>query len=337
MCPASKKLMATVQPKIGILPRRISPLRKLVVGVDGGGTRTRAAILDGNRVLGEGTAGPSNPLRVGVAKGAAAIRDAIDKACAAAMVQRDDIVAAGIGLAGVRRQDIRTRMREVLIETLGIENIELLPDADMALYGATDGAPGVVVISGTGSVSCGVNRQGKRVYAGGWGPVAGDEGSGSWIARRALQAVAHATDERGPKTALAAAACNYFQVSAPDDLSTAIYAPTMTNDRIAGFSKAVIEVARAGDTVARQILTEAGKELGRAAVTVIRKLKMEGERFQVAFVGGVFTAGELVLAPLREEITRVARKAFLAEPSFSPTIAAGRMAQEQLHRLPVAV
>jgi len=307
------------------------------VGVDGGGTRTRAAILDGGRVLGKGVAGPSNPLRVGIATGAVAIRDAIDKACAAALVQRDDIVAAGVGLAGVRRNDVRTRMREVLVEILGIENIQLLPDADMALYGATDGAPGVVVMSGTGSISCGLNRQGKRVYVGGWGPVAGDEGSGSWIARRALQAVAHATDERGPQTALAAAACNYFQVNAPDDLSTAIYAPTMTNDRIAGFSKQVIEVARAGDPVARQILLEAGRELGKAAVTVIRKLKMEGERFQVAFVGGVFSAGELVIAPLRSEITRVARKAFIAEPSFSPTIAAGRMAQEQLHRLPVAV
>jgi N-acetylglucosamine kinase-like BadF-type ATPase len=253
------------------------------------------------------------------------------------LVQRDDIVAIGIGLAGVRRKDIRTRMREVLVETLGIENIELLPDADMALYGATDGAPGVVVISGTGSVSCGINRQGKRVYAGGWGPVAGDEGSGSWIARRALQAVAQATDERGPKTALAAAACNYFQVAAPEDLSTAIYAPTMTNDRIAGFSKHVIDAARAGDAVGRNILTEAGRELGKTAVTVIRKLKMEGERFQVSFVGGVFSAGELVIAPLREEIARVARKAFIAEPRYSPTLAAGRMAQEQLHRLPLAV
>jgi N-acetylglucosamine kinase-like BadF-type ATPase len=329
--------MAPSQTSIGILPRLLSPLRKLVVGVDGGGTRTRAAILDGNRVLGEGTAGPSNPLRVGVANGATAIREAIDKACAAAQVQRDDIIAAGIGLAGVRRTDIRTRMREVLIETLGIENIELLPDADMALYGATDGAPGVVVISGTGSVSCGVNRQGKRVYAGGWGPVAGDEGSGSWIARRALQAVAHATDERGPKTALAAAACNYFQVSAPEDLSTAIYAPTMTNDRIAGFSRYVIDAARAGDIVGRNILTEAGRELGKTAVTVIRKLRMEGERFQISFVGGVFSAGELVIAPLREEIARVARKAFIAEPRFSPAFAAGRMAQEQLHRLPLAV
>jgi N-acetylglucosamine kinase-like BadF-type ATPase len=329
--------MTTAQTTIDILPRRLASLRKLVVGVDGGGTRTRAVILDGDRVLGEGGAGPSNPLRVGIANGANAIRDAVDKACAAAFIQRDDLIAAGVGLAGVRRKDIRTRMREVLIETLGIENIELMTDGDIALYGATDGRPGVVVISGTGSISVGVNRQGKHVFAGGWGPVAGDEGSGSWIARRALQAVAHATDERGPKTSLTAAACEYFQVAAPDDLATAIYAPTVTNDRIAGFSKLVIETARAGDPAARQILTEAGKELGKAAGAVIRKLKMEQERFQVAFVGGVFTAGELVMAPLREEIMRVARKAFIAAPSFSPTIAAGRMAQEHLHRLPVAV
>ena len=307
------------------------------MGVDGGGTRTRAVVLDGERVLGEGTSGPSNPLRVGVANGAAAIREAIDKACSAALIDRDDLVAAGIGLAGVRRKDIRTRMRDVLIETLAIKNIELMTDGDIALYGATDGAPGIVVISGTGSICVGVNRQGKHVFAGGWGPVAGDEGSGSWIARRALQAVAQATDERGPTTTLTQAACEYFQVAAPNDLATAIYAPTVTNDRIAGFSKLVIETARAGDTVARNILAEAGRELGKAAVTVIRRLKMEPERFQVAFVGGVFAAGELVIAPLREDLTRVAKKAFIAPPHFSPTVAAGRLAQEHLHELPVAV
>ena len=329
--------MATTAQPVDILPRRLAPLRELVVGVDGGGTRTRAVVLDGDRVMGEGEAGPSNPLRVGVANGATAIRDAIDRACAAALVHRDDMVAAGIGLAGVRRKDIRTRMHEVLVETLGVENIEIVSDGDIALYGATDGEPGVVIISGTGSVSVGVNRHGKRVYAGGWGPVAGDEGSGSWIARRALQAVARATDGRGPQTTLTEAACEYFQVSAAEDLSTAIYAPTMTNDRIAGFSSNVIEAARAGDEVALAIIDEAGKELGKAAVTVIRKLKMEQERFQVAFVGGVFAAGELMVAPLREQVMRVASKAFIGEPSFSPTVAAGRMAQEQLHRLPVAV
>jgi N-acetylglucosamine kinase-like BadF-type ATPase len=294
-------------------------------------------ILDGDTILGEGAAGPSNPLRVGISNGASAIREAIDKACAVSLLSRDDLTAAGIGLAGVRRKDIRTRMREVLIETLGIKNIELTTDGEIALYGATDGAPGIVVISGTGSICCGVNRQGKHGYAGGWGPVAGDEGSGSWIARRALQAVAQATDERGPKTTLTRAACEFFQVAAPEDLGTAIYAPTVTNDRIAGFSKQVIEAARTGDEVACNILTEAGKELGKAAVAVIRKLKMEQERFQVAFVGGVFTAGEFVSAPLRDEIARVARKAFIAAPNFSPTVAAGRLAQEHLLGLPVAV
>ena len=329
--------MATTAQPVDILPRRLAPLRELVAGVDGGGTRTRAVVLDGHRVIGEGEAGPSNPLRVGVSSGVTAIRDAIDRACAAALIHRDDLDAIGIGLAGVRRKDIRTRMHDVLVETLGVETIEIVSDGDIALYGATDGKPGVVIISGTGSISVGVNRHGKRVYAGGWGPVAGDEGSGSWIARRALQMVARASDGRGPQTALTEAACEYFQVSAVEDLSTAIYAPTITNDRIAGFSRLVIATARTGDEVALGIIDEAGKELGKAAVAVIRKLKMEQDRFQVAFVGGVFAAGELIVAPLREQVMRVARKAFIGQPSFSPTVAAARMAQEHLHRLPVAV
>ena len=322
---------------VEVLPRRIAPRRQLVVGVDGGGTRTRAAVLDDGRVLGEGTAGPSNPLRVGIANGAVAIREAIDKACAAARIHRDEIVAAGVGLAGVRRKDIRARMHDVLVESLGIENIDLVSDGDIALYGATDGRPGVVVISGTGSISVGVNRQRKHAYAGGWGPVAGDEGSGSWIARRALQAVARATDERGPKTGLTKAACEFFQVAAADDLSTAIYAPTMTNERIAAFSKLVIDAARKGDEVARDILKDAGRELGKAAITVIKKLKMQDERFQIALVGGVFAAGELVTDALREQIASVAQRAFIDEPSFPPTVAAARMAQEHLQRLAVAV
>jgi N-acetylglucosamine kinase-like BadF-type ATPase len=312
-------------------------MRQLVVGVDGGGTRTRAVVLNGPTILGEGAAGPSNPLRVGIANGATAIREAVDKACAAALIHRDDLVAAGVGLAGIRRKDVRVRMHDVLVQTLGIKNIELVSDGDIALYGATDGRPGVVVISGTGSIAVGMNRQGKRMSAGGWGPVAGDEGSGSWIARRALQAVARATDGRGPKTSLTQAACEFFQVATPDDLSTAIYAPTITNDRIAGFSKQVIQAARDGDEVAREILQDAGKELGKAAVTVIHRLKMDHERFQVAFIGGVFAAGELVTQPLIEQVMKQASKAFIDNPSFSPTVAAGRMAQHNLERLPVAV
>lgn len=304
--------------------------RTLLLGVDGGGSKTRAVVTDGaGVVLGEGLAGPSNPLRVGVGEAVSAIRDAVDKACAEAGVRRVEIVAAEVGLAGVKRADIRERMNAAVAE-LGIKTVEVVTDADIALYGATEGKPGLVIIAGTGSICCGINARGRRACAGGWGPVAGDEGSGSWLARRALQAVARATDGRGQRTSLVEAACEYFNVTAADDLSTAVYAPNMTNSRIAGFSRRVVAAAKRRDALAREIVEEAGRELALAAAAVIRKLKMERERFQVAYVGGVFAAGGLILDPLKEELAQVAPRAFVAPPVLAPAEAAARMAGEQL-------
>jgi N-acetylglucosamine kinase-like BadF-type ATPase len=314
----------------------MSQRQGIVLGVDGGGTKTQAVIADDRqRVLGEGVAGPSNPLRVGIGNAAAAIREAVDKACAAASIARADIGAAEIGLAGVRREDVRERMRETLMG-LGIGSLEVVTDADIALFGATDGEPGVVVIAGTGSICCGVNRKGRHVCAGGWGPLAGDEGSGSWIARRALQAIARAADGRGRATSLIEAARDYFGVLTSEELSTAIYEPSMTNDRIAGFGEYVIEVAQRDDAVASEIIAEAGRELGAAAVAVICSLHMERERFQVAYVGGVFAARDLILDPLREVIARVAPNAYLAPPRLAPAVAAARMARAHLHQLALA-
>jgi len=289
------------------------------------------------RIIGEGRAGPSNPLRVGVTSAAAAVREAIDEACAAAKVRRSDLDAAEVGLAGARRRELRERMRETLLP-LGIRDIEVVTDADIALYGATDGAPGLVVIAGTGSICCGINARGKRLCAGGWGPIAGDEGAGAWIARRALRAVAYASDGRGPQTLLTEFACNYFHCSTADDLTTAIYAPTITNERIAGFGKDVVEAAKRKDEVAAQIIMEGGTELGLAAVAVIRNLQMEKERFQIAYVGGVFrAAGEMILKPLRVEVAKAAPRAYFEPPHFSPAVAAARMARERINHVALAV
>jgi len=274
---------------------------------------------------------------VGIANSCVAIREAVDKACEAAQLRRTDLIAAEVGLAGARRKELSARMRESLL-TLGIPEIFVVGDADIALYGATEGEPGLIVIAGTGSICCGINARGKTVCAGGWGPIAGDEGAGAWIARRALRAIAHATDGRGPTTSLTDAASTYFHVSDPNDLSTAIYAPSITNERLAGFGKYVIEAAKSKDRVARDILSEGGQELGAAAVAVISNLKLERERFQVAYVGGVFdAAGELVLSSMREEVALVAPKAFLAPPRFSPAVAAARMARERLNNMALAV
>src|SRR5438876_3993363 len=117
--------------------------RRLVVGVDGGGTSTRAVIMDeGQKILGEGQVGPSNPLRVGILTAATNVRDAVDKACNEAGIHRHDIVMATVGLAGVRRKDIRDRTREKISDCLKeIKSIELMTDGEIALYGATDGEP----------------------------------------------------------------------------------------------------------------------------------------------------------------------------------------------------
>jgi N-acetylglucosamine kinase-like BadF-type ATPase len=312
--------------------------RRATLGVDGGGTKTHAVILDSNlNVLGEGVAGPSNPLRVGIAAAASAIREAVDKACDAAGWRRTDLDAAEIGLAGVRRPELRARMHEVL-DVLGIRDLVVVSDAEIAIYAATEGAPGLVVIAGTGSICCGINARGKRALAGGWGPLAGDEGSGAWIARRGLRAIAFACDGRGPATSLSAAACKYFRVSNPIDLSTAIYAPVVTNEYLAGFGKYVIQAAKAKDRVAREILSEAGKELGLAAAAVIRNLKLERETFPVGYVGRVFASGEeLVLSQLRTALLAVAPRAFLTPTKFSPAVAAARMAHERLNDIALAV
>ncbi|MFL6231408.1 MAG: BadF/BadG/BcrA/BcrD ATPase family protein [Pyrinomonadaceae bacterium] len=316
-------------------PNKLSA-HALTLGVDGGGTKTQAIIADEKgRVVGEGLAGASNPLRVGVSQAAAAVREAFHRALDDAGARRSEVAAAEVGLAGVRREDLRDRMRDELA-SLGVGAVEVVTDAEIALYGATNGEPGLILISGTGSICCGKNARGRHTCAGGWGPIVGDEGSGSWIARRALVAVARATDGRGRPTALVAPCLEYFKIATAEDLSTAIYAPSLTNERIAGFARLVVETAKGDDEVAHEILRAAGRELARAAVAVIQKLRMEREEFQVAYVGGVFKAGALILNPMREEITRVAPRARLSPPQLPPALAAARMARAQLPALALA-
>lgn len=304
----------------------------LALGVDGGGTRTRAVILDENRrVIGEAEAGPSNPARVGVRLAATEVRAAIDGACAQAGVVRADIAAAAIGLAGVRAGDLRARMGKALAG-LGLGAFEIHTDAEVALYGATEGRPGAIVIAGTGSICLGQNAAGARVWAGGWGPLIGDEGGAAWISRKALRQVARAADGRGTATCLTLAACGYFGVMDAEELSIAVYDRSVTNDRLAGFTEHVIGCAREGDAVSIDILRDAGTELGRTASTVIRKLDLAAAEVTIAYTGGVFAAGDLVLESLGAELRRAAPRHKLVRPRLAPVLAAAHMAHDSLRQ-----
>ena len=299
----------------------------MFLGVDGGGTKTNIAIMnDARDIVAEAVGGPANPLRVGVETAVANIVKAVDAARDAGGVSRGDIVAATLGLAGVRRADIRNRVRERFVELYRVRKTSITTDADIALYCTTLGKPGVAVIAGTGSVCLGINAKGEKVMAGGWGPLAGDEGGGRGIAEQALHRIAKASDGRGPATKLSERAAVYFRASNVENLIGAIYSPNMDNSRIAGFAKEVVETALEGDKIAIQIIEDAGRELGTAVVAVIRKLKLQKSSFPIGCVGSVFKAGTLLTDPMNEIILTVAPKARLAEPQMPPSHAAALLA-----------
>lgn len=315
--------MANDSPKNG--RKRKSPL--LFLGIDGGGTKTNAALMNAaEEVVAEGAAGPSNPLRVGVETSVTNISKAIEAACDEGGLSRGDIVAATLGLAGVRRQDIKERVRESFVKRLGIRKVTVVTDAEIALFGTTFGKPGLVVIAGTGSICLGKNEKGELAISGGWGPLAGDEGGGVGIAQAALHRVAKASDGRGIPTALSAKASEYFRASGPENLIVAIYSPQVDNTRIAGFARLVVETALKGDTIAIEILEEAGIELGLAASAVLKKLKLEDQKVPIGCVGSIFQAGEILTRPMIENIHRTAPKAILTKPQVAPSHAAALMA-----------
>lgn len=306
-------------------PRHTFP--HFYLGVDGGGTKTHVALMNDKReVVGEGTSGPSNPLRVGVETAVSNIAKALNVATDQAEVSPVDIVAATLGLAGVRRADLKQRIKASFVEQFRIRKTEVFTDAEIALFATTQGKPGIVVIAGTGSVCLGKNDKGEMAIAGGWGPLAGDEGGGVGIAQTALHAVAKASDGRGIPTILSERASEYFRASGPENLIVAIYSPQVDNSRIAGFAQFVVEAAQSGDAVAMNILEEAGSELGLAACAVIDKLGLNRSKVPVGCVGSVFKAGEILTRPMIETVHTVAPKAFLTQPTMPPAHAAALMA-----------
>lgn len=302
--------------------------QSIFIGVDGGGTKTHSVLLDENRkVLAEGTSGASNPLRVGIETALANIFTSIQKACDSANRSRSDIAAIVAGLAGVRRADLRHSIKQRISEFYRIKSVALTTDAEIALYGVNLGKAGLVIIAGTGSVCLGKNDEGETAVAGGWGPLAGDEGGGAGIARRALQSIAKASDGRAEKTILSKYAVEYFRALSADDLTVAIYSPQMDNTRIAGFARFVARAAQKDkDVVAKNILKEAGFELGIAANAVIKKLRLNKETIPIGYVGSIFKSGKLITDSLLETIHQTAPKAYLTEPKLFPANAAAEMA-----------
>jgi glucosamine kinase len=297
------------------------------IGVDGGASKTAAIVIDGEgHTVGRGVAGASNHLRVGIEEATRNIERAVNSALVEAGIAIRNVEYAYCGIAGSDHPVHRQRVIDSLQVFFPRGNFIVDTDARIALTGAVGFGAGVVVIAGTGSVAFGRNGAGDEARAGGWGPTLGDEGSGYWIAREGLSAIVRAHDGRGLSTSMIELLCNEYGMCDANDLPQFVYAATTHADDIARYGKLVVEAAGNGDAVANEILSRAGSELAECALAVARKLHITDQTFPVAYVGGAFKSGELLLNPMRLRVQRDAPDAHLREPERSPVEGAAMMA-----------
>lgn len=306
------------------------------LGVDGGGTKTRAVLLDDQlSVRGRGEGGPSNGSTQPLERAAKSIRDAIEGALAEARRPLADVAGIVLGLAGVEAPGPHARVLGSLASEYGAERVFLTTDGRVALAGATEdplGGPAVILMAGTGAIAHGRDAAGREARASGMGWLIGDEGSGYWMARRALEAVARELDGRGPATAIRSVLRERHGIDGPDALLAAVYRSGTLPAGVAAYYPVVLEAAARGDSVARAILGDAADELALAAVTVVRKLGLEGGHFPVALSGGVL-APEAPISPLvAARIARAAPGAAAGPPLHPPEVGAARLARARCQR-----
>ncbi len=265
------------------------------LGVDGGGTKTElAAISEDGVLLYRSTGASTNPHAV---TEAGAIRELL--ALLESLVDADALRGmepAGLclGLSGVdlpaERRAFEEALRTFLSDRLGLDvPFSLLSEAEISLMAAVGRPFGLLAVSGTGSIVYGVEPDGTRHRAGGWGHLLGDEGSGYAIGLRALKAVMSAYDGAKPATAMTPALLASLSLREPPELKSYIYRPEIAKADIASFAKLAIDACEAGDAVAAGIVRGEAEALASTAGALLdRRLYFLAE--PVAFAGSVFRA-----------------------------------------------
>lgn len=289
---------------------------RLILGVDGGGSKTVAWIAlsshDGQpRVVGRGLSAGSNPQAVGFAAALANLEEAIHLARQEAGQQERPFDAAVLALAGSDRPENRRVFEKWAVQQPGLDRFRIVHDALPVLAAGSSDGWGVALISGTGSLAFGQAADGRQARSGGWGYLFGDEGSGYAIAAAGLRAVARANDGRGPSTSLTDALLEHLQLDAVQRLVSAVYGADDPRATIASLAPVVVKAAERGDAVAGEILDAAACELAEMVASVARRLD---------FVQGSFPlclAGRLLVDPSPLRVPLAARMASL---DFEPTI-----------------
>lgn len=293
------------------------------LGVDGGGTKTCFVLVDRGGKVAAAHEGPtSDHLQVGI--------DGVGEVLAAGLAEL--FREAGIGSSAVAYAFFglpahgEDSAAQVLLDglpepLLGHRRYRCGNDMTCAWAGSLGGEDGINIVAGTGSIGYG-ERKGRSARAGGWGEIFGDEGSAYWIAAQGLNVFTRMSDGRLPKGPLHASLRRHLGLDADLDLCAKL-ANAPSRRAIAAMAELVARAARDSDVEAIRVFDDASRELTAIIEAVRQALQFEpGERVCVSYSGGVFNAGELILAPLRHHIERYSKTYELKTPMLAPSLGA---------------
>jgi glucosamine kinase len=274
----------------------------LLVGVDGGGSRTRVLLTDAAGLQLARLEGDASALRPGHEGEAAQviaglIVDALEKAGRAGV--RPSV--AVVGVAGGGQERAAQALWSALATLRVADDVSIQADATCALDDAFGDSAGVLLVSGTGSAAFARAANGTIERCGGWGPNVGDEGSGAWLGRKSLSVITAAQDGREPETALLGALLTATECEAPEDIIA--WAAAATPAKYASLVPVIAKVAGTGDLRANALISLCVEELVLHVRTLARRcFGDERAAIPVALTGGLLARGSLVRKRLEQRL-----------------------------------
>lgn len=288
--------------------------RQLILGVDGGGSKTaaRIAVVGAGHApqghvardittLGEGFGGPSNVQAVGKAHAEINLDVAIDAAHREAGTADTAIDYAVLGLAGSSRPDVRSFILHWADRRKLAKQVDVVHDADPVLAVAAPAGCGIALIVGTGSVAIGTDGSGERSVTGGWGHWFGDTGSGFDLGRRALAAVADAVDGIGPETRLVSEILQRLDTGNPREILQKLGMAADVRREIAALAPTLLQAASAGDEVALAIVQQAADATAQLVHATVKKLDLDSDA-PLAVAGGIVCSNTMYREALLESL-----------------------------------
>jgi len=286
-----------------------------IIGIDGGGTRTRGVLEKNGETIATAYAGTTRVGAVGVGESTERLLNVIKDLCEKAAIDSLDLDAVVIGLAGVWLEEEKKRSLHLMktlarVEGLILNDLMITSDAELAIHGAFGGKPGIVLIVGTGSIA--IAKSGNKLYrAGGWGIELDDEGSGAWIGREGITAILRALDGRGAKTILAEKLAEMLPSIDLNQPRTIVKAYADRNFEYQLLTPLVMQAAVEGDKVALDIIKRASSHIMELLEAVGKHFKTQ--KVDVALFGGVIE-NKTLLKDILEDAIKKSKKYKLCKP-----------------------